>query len=112
MLSNGIPAIKEMTVQKYDLKNDAFEDGWKVIRDKNELENFRKILNRAKHEKNVRYEMARHEDYKVTVTFTDNTQDVFMVWKNSGKYIHMIRQDSFKVSHERDKMNLLKILDS
>lgn len=57
IFSNGISGIERIEVKKYDELSEEYED-LKVIKDKTSLKEFMRILNRAKHETNTRYEMA------------------------------------------------------
>jgi uncharacterized protein YxeA len=110
---NGISNIERMEIQPYNHKSETYEKE-EVVTDKTSIKTFTKILNRARHETRTHYEMAAHNDCRVTVTYGDGSTDEFLVWKNSGRYTHIIRagrSDSFKISDKGSRKELLKLID-
>jgi hypothetical protein len=102
-----------MEIQPYNHKSETYEKE-EVVTDKTSIKTFTKILNRARHETRTHYEMAAHNDCRVTVTYGDGSTDEFLVWKNSGRYTHIIRagrSDSFKISDKGSRKELLKLID-
>jgi hypothetical protein len=109
---NGISGIERMMIQTYNQKTESYEKG-KVVTEKSSIRTFTRILNRARHETRTRYKMAYSNDYKITITYEDQRKDTFLIWKSSGRYTHIIRtgrNDSFKISDEDSRQELMKLL--
>jgi hypothetical protein len=108
---NGISDLERLKIQQYNHKTESYEKG-KVVSEKSSIKTFRRILNRARHETRTRYKMAYPDDCN-TVTYQDQSKDTFLVWKSSGRYTHIIRtgrNDSFKISDEGNRRELMKLL--
>ncbi|MCA1055909.1 hypothetical protein LCM10_13000 [Rossellomorea aquimaris] len=111
-LSNGIPEIKEIKIQSYNHKNKTYEKE-RLVSDRDTINKFTRILNRAGHEAKTMYEMANHEDHLVTATYEGGRTDEFRVWESSGRYTHIIRAgegDSFKIGGKGDRKKLLELI--
>ncbi|MDF2556327.1 MAG: hypothetical protein K0R71_155 [Bacillales bacterium] len=113
-LSNGFSNIDSIKVQKYDESSNEYNDG-KVIKDSNSIKNFTKTLNRANQEKNAFYSTAHRDDFKVTITYEDDTTEVLFVWKDFGGNTTFIvrptKHDVFRVKNENHRKAFLKILN-
>ena len=110
IFSNGFSNIKSLKVQEFDRGSNKYNKG-KVIKDSSSLKIFTKILNRANHETNAHYEMAFKEDFKVTITYEDDTKEDLFVWKNSGFIIRYPKNDVFRIKNESQRKEFLKVLN-
>ncbi|MBK3495082.1 hypothetical protein JFL43_09475 [Viridibacillus sp. YIM B01967] len=114
ILSNGFSNTESIKVQKLDRETNQFDEGI-IIRDSSKLKTFKKILNGANHERNISYEMAYREDFRVTLTFEDDTTDVLNVWKKSGDSTFIIlytKNEAFRIKNESHQKEFLEILNS
>ena len=85
ILAHDFTDIEKIAVQKYNI--DGKEIGKeKIIEDKSTIKKVTRILNRANHKRNTKYEMAYHSDYEVTIYYKGKGTEVLGVWKQSGPY--------------------------
>ncbi|MBS4193177.1 hypothetical protein KHA94_24075 [Bacillus sp. FJAT-49705] len=113
IFSNGFSNIESIKVQKFDKDTNEFDEG-KVIKDSSSLKTFTKILNRANHERNVFYKMAYPEDYKVTLTYEDDTIEELYVWIAFGNSTFIKRptkNDVFRIKNDSHRKEILELLD-
>ncbi|WP_349408733.1 hypothetical protein [Pseudalkalibacillus sp. SCS-8] len=112
--SNEFSDIEKLRIQKYNHQKEKYENE-KIVTNNAAIRTFTKILNKANHEKNTHYKMANHHDFKVTVIYENEKSDVLYVWKKSGIYTHILRDnnnDSFKISNKHRKKQLFKVLNN
>ena len=113
IVSHGFSDIEKIAVQKHNI--DGKEIGKeKIIEDKSTIKKVTRILNRANHKRNTKYEMAYHSDYEVTIFYKDKSKDVLGVWKKSGPYTQFFRQsnsDWYKIKNDNRRKELIKILN-
>jgi hypothetical protein len=111
ILDKEFSNIKSIEVEYRGFDTNKFEKQ-KLIKDNNSIKLFTHFLNRANQEKKVNYGMDRLADYKVTVNYEDGSEDILMIWKQSGEYTFITRDpqnDAFKIK-KRDRKEFLEIL--
>jgi hypothetical protein len=113
IFSNGFSNIESIEVQKFDRSSNEYNEV-KVIKDSTSLKTFTKILNRANREGNAFYEMAHHDDFKVTINYEDDSTEELLVWKEFGGnttfIVRPIKHDVFRIENENRRKEFLEIL--
>lgn len=107
-----IPAKAE--VSAYDYKAEGYGEAT-LKKEQEELALLVETLNKANHQKSS-YEVARSEDYRLTLTYNDGTTETLLVWLDFGEDFDMlqssVKEGSYKLKDEKARAALQKMLDS
>lgn len=107
-----VPEKAEMSA--YNNKVEGY--GKAILKEEQEeLARLIETLNKANHQKSS-YEVARAEDYRLTLAYNDGTAETLLVWLDFGEDFDMfqssVKEGSYKLKDEEAREALRKIMDS
>ncbi len=113
MFSNDFSNITKIEYEKYNYSEGKFGEVI-IIENNHSISQLTKILNKANHQNNM-YEKTKHEDFKITLYYEDDTSEIIRVWKDFGQDYDLLesatRVGTYKLKNKKSRKALYNILN-